>query len=439
MSEEIRRVAKTARTYDDYDKEAASVTNVPSSPELSLSLVGAVGADGARVDIDCADGVIIAVHHGGTKRPPRAADIDLSGKVLLPALVEPHTHVDKAYTADLYPNPATDFDGAIAASGRSFTEATVQDIAGRARRALLAFVAKGCLSVRTHVVVGTFFGMKAVEAVTSVVAELGDLVDVQVVAHITPPVSGTAGRDNRALLRDALAMGATQVGGNPYWSEDPVQETNACLEEAARAGVGVDLHTDETMDPSCLTVLALADAVKRTGFPHAVVASHCVSLGLQAPGTQRRVAEAMAEAGVSVVSLPQTNLYLMGRDREEAKPRGMTALAALKRAGVQVAAGGDNMQDPFNPLGRADPLEAASLFVCAGQLGLGDAFDAVTSSARSVCGWPRVALEVGSPADLVALPGGGLREAMAEASTSRVVVRRGQVVSDGVAVSRYTK
>ena len=215
-------------------------------------------------------------------------------------------------------------------------------------------------------VVGTFFGMKAVQAVTGVVAELTDLVDVQVVAHITPPVHGPDGRENRALLREAIAMGATHVGGNPYWSDDPVHETHVCLEEAATAGVGVDLHTDETMDPSCLTVMVLADAVKRTGFPHPVAASHCVSLGVQPPDTQRRAAEALAEAGVSVISLPQTNLYLQGRGAEEAKPRGLTALAALYRAGVKVAAGGDNIQDPFNPLGRADPLEAASLFVSAG-------------------------------------------------------------------------
>jgi cytosine/creatinine deaminase len=406
------------------------VINVPTAPEPRLLLVGAVDAGGEPVDVELASGIIVAVHRGGGVTTPLTREINLNGMVLLPALVEPHSHIDKAYTADLYPNPATDFDGAIVASARSFTEATTEDIAARARRALLAFVAKGCLSVRTHVVVGTFFGMKAVEAVTGVVAELTDLVDVQVVAHITPPVHGPAGRENRALLRDAIAMGVTHVGGNPYWSDDPVHETYACLEEAATAGTGVDLHTDETLDPGCLTVLVLADAVKRTGFPHSVVASHCVSLGVQPPDTQRRTAEALAEAGVSVISLPMTNLYLQARDTEEAKPRGLTALAALYRAGVRVAAGGDNMQDPFNPMGRADPLEAASLFVTAGQLDPVTALDAVATSARSVCGWPRLALEVGCFADLVALPGSSLREAMAEASTNRVVVRRGKVVSD---------
>lgn len=390
-------------------------------------------AGGAPVNVECAGGVITAVHRGDGATTSPTTGVDLRGMVLLPALVEPHAHIDKAYTADSYPNPATDFDGAIQASARSFTEATTEDIAARARRALLAFVAKGCLSVRTHVVVGTFFGMKAVEAVTGVVADLDGLLDVQVVAHITPPVYGPAGRENRALLRDAIAMGATHVGGNPYWSDDPVHETHVCLEEAANAGIGVDLHTDETLDPSCMTVLALADAVKRTGFPHSVAASHCVSLGVQPPDVQRRAADTLAEAGVSVISLPQTNLYLMARSTEEGKPRALTALAALYRAGVRVAAGGDNMQDPFNPLGRADPLEVASLLVTAGQLDLATAFDAVAASARAVCGWPGVALEVGSPADLVALRGSNLREAMAEACTTRVVVRRGKLVSDMVA------
>jgi cytosine/creatinine deaminase len=409
------------------------VMNEPSLPEPRISLVGAVDAEGELVDVECAGGIIVGTRRGGGMTPPLAREVDLRGMVLLPALVEPHTHIDKAYTADSYPNPATDFDGAIIASARSFTEATTEQIAARARRALLSFVAKGCLSVRTHVVVGTFFGMKAVQAVTGVVAELTDLVDVQVVAHITPPVHGPDGRENRALLREAIAMGATHVGGNPYWSDDPVHETHVCLEEAASAGVGVDLHTDETMDPSCLTVMVLAEAVKRTGFPHSVAASHCVSLGVQPPDTQRRVAEALADAGVSVISLPQTNLFLQGRDTEAAKPRGLTAVAALHRAGVKVAAGGDNIQDPFNPMGRADPLEAASLFLSAGQLDPATAFDAVAASARSVCGWPGVALEVGCPADLVALRGSSLREAMAEACTPRVVVRRGKVISEIVA------
>ena len=46
-------------------------------------------------------------------------------------------------------------------------------------------------------------------------------------------------------------------------------------------------------------------------------------------------------------------------------PRGLTAVRALRDAGVNVAAGADNLQDPFNPVGRACPFETAGLMVMA--------------------------------------------------------------------------
>ena len=42
--------------------------------------------------------------------------VDVSGHVLVPAMAEPHAHVDKAYTADEYPNPTGDLAGAILVS-----------------------------------------------------------------------------------------------------------------------------------------------------------------------------------------------------------------------------------------------------------------------------------------------------------------------------------
>lgn len=407
-----------------------------------LRLVGAVGADGARVDVDCRDGRIVACYPGGLSAEaqalaPRAdREVDLSGMTLLPALVEPHAHIDKAYTADRYPNPTGDLDGAIEASHRSFAEMTADDIARNARRSLTAFLAKGCLSVRTHAALGAATGLRAVEGILEAAAAFADLLDVQVVAHIAPPVHGMAGRENLALLREAIAMGVTHVGGTPYRADDPVGETRALLEQAAVAELPVDLHTDETLDPASLTVLALAAAVEDTRFPFAVAASHCVSLGVQPPDVQERTAEVLAAAGVAVISLPQTNLFLQGRGHPSAKPRGLTALTALHAAGVAVAAGGDNVQDPFNPMGRGDPLEAASLLVTAGHLDTASAFAAVTSGARSVMGLEAADLVVGGPADLVAVPGSGLREAIAEADTRRVVVRRGVVVDVASVTSR---
>ena len=98
------------------------------------------------------------------------------------------------------------------------------------------------------------------------------------------------------------------------------------LEIAAEHGLPVDLHTDETLDPAVGGLAELAELVAATGFPHPVTASHCVSLGMQPVAQQQATAELVAAAGVAVVALPATNLYLQGRDYQQAMPRGLTAV-----------------------------------------------------------------------------------------------------------------
>jgi len=202
-----------------------------------------------------------------------------------------------------------------------------------------------------------------------------------------------------------------------------------CLDAAGEAGVPMDLHTDETLNPRMLTLATMADLVTRTGFPHQVTASHCVSLGVQDARTQQRVAEAAAAARIAVVALPQTNLYLQGRDHPAAMPRGLTAVTALRAAGATVAAGGDNLRDPFHPVGRGDALEVAALMVTCGHLDPTAALESVTAAPRAALGLPPVRITAGCPADLVAMPGGDALEALGAASAHRTVWRAGRVVA----------
>ena len=124
----------------------------------------------------------------------------------------------------------------------------------------------------------------------------------------------------------------TSSGGCPYLDDDLVAATDVLLGVAADFGVGVDLHTDETLDPTVDGLSELCHAVL-AGFAHPVTASHCVSLGQRPHVDQRRVADLVAEAGVNVVALPHTNLFLLGRGTAP-MPRGLTAVAALHEAGV---------------------------------------------------------------------------------------------------------
>jgi cytosine deaminase len=166
-----------------------------------------------------------------------------------------------------------------------------------------------------------------------------------------------------------------------------------------------------------------------TGFERGVTASHCVSLGMQTPEVQSAVAREVADAGISIVPLPQTNLFLQGRDHPTATPRGLTAIRPLRHAGVLVAAGADNVQDPFNLVGRSDPLETAALLVMAGHILPDDAYDMVSNNARRVLGLAPVRFEAGDPADLVAIDAPSIRGAIADAPVDRLVFKAGRLVA----------
>jgi cytosine deaminase len=98
-------------------------------------------------------------------------------------------------------------------------------------------------------------------------------------------------------------------------------------------------------------------------------------------------------------------------------------------AGVTVAGGGDNVQDPFNPLGRADPLETAGLLVAAAHLRPAEAYEAVSTAARQVMGLPAVEVAAGFPAELLAIRAASIGEALARATEDRVVIHDGRVVA----------
>jgi cytosine/creatinine deaminase len=396
---------------------------MPSTLLRQATIVHAAVTEGPG-DVLIVDGTITAVGESVGER--RVDDtIDLTGHLLLPAALEPHAHLDKAFLAERVENRTGDLAGAIDAMMTSSGTITFDDIVERAERAARLMATNGYVAVRTHADTHEYCGLRNVEALVEVRRRVADVIDVEIVALTGDPVVGAAGATHRALLRDALAAGADLVGGCPHLEEGGAIEaaTDVLLEIAADAGVGVDLHTDETLDPSVMGLEYLSRQVL-AGFPHRVTASHCVSLGQRSAAEQERIAELVAAADIGVIALPHTNLWLGGRDRQPV-PRGLTAVDALRRAGVAVAAGADNLQDPFNPMGRACPFETAMLMVLAAHDLPATAWDSVSADVRRVVGATGGTIAPGEVADLLAVPATTLCQAIAEAPTPRRVFRRG--------------
>lgn len=387
-------------------------------------------ADGRLTDIEIADGRIVSVHQAGAL-VESATSHDVAGWLLLPALAEPHAHLDKALTSEQVPNPTGDLIGAIDAWTKAADQGvfTYADTLRRATAAMELLLVRGVTAVRTHVNVIESGGTESLRAVQEAAACFAGLLDVQTVALTNWPMTGTEGAANRALLREAIELGVDFVGGCPHLDPDGPGLIANAIAAATDAGIGIDLHVDEMLDPSMLTLKDFALQVIDSGFEGLVAASHCVTLGMLSEAAQREVSRMVAEANIAVFPLPHTNLFLQGRDYLTAVPRGLTAIKALQEAGVLVAAGADNVQDPFNLVGRSDPLETAALMVMAGHQLPDTAFDMVSNNVRRAIGLEPVTMSVGDPADFLAIDAPSIRGAIAEAPMSRKVFRRGVLVA----------
>lgn len=385
---------------------------------------------GGTVNLMVRDGVIAAI--GEDLRPaPGSVEHDLDGMLLLPALVEPHAHLDKALSADAVANPSGDLLGAIESMEAAVRDGrfAVDEVAGRARLAIGQLVGNGVTLIRTHADVAADIGVTRIEALRQVRDEFAGLVEIEIVALGSCPLTGPDGAANRAALVAALEAGADLVGACPHLDPDPNGVIDLVFDAATEAGLPIDLHTDETLDPAMMTLPYLAETRERRGFGLPVTASHCVSLSMQPLARQHEIARRIAAADIAVIPLPATNLYLQARGVAAGSPRGIAPVNVLREHGVRVAAGGDNVQDPFNPVGRGDQLDTAGLLVLAAHQLPDDAFELVSNAARVVLGRSAVQLVPGAPADFLAVAAPTIRHVVAGDVSERRVVHRGRLVA----------
>ncbi|MFF6811731.1 amidohydrolase family protein [Streptomyces sp. NPDC012403] len=382
---------------------------VPVDP-APLLLCGARLTDGRTVDVRLGGGRIEAVGTAGSL----AADgtracgtqVDLTGYLLLPAPAEPHAHADTALSAD---------DGPVSYDPR--------DVQRRATEAALLQLGHGATALRAHVRVGDVAGLGALTAVLRAERSLRGLAELTTVA-VPRLLTGVAGAEGLAVLRDAVKMGASVVGGCPDLDPDPTGYVEAVLEVASEHGCPVDLHTDAA-DPARLARFAAMAGGLRPG----VALGPCGGLARLPAESAARTADRLAAAGVTVVCLPQGGCGTVDR-------RGTAPVRLLRSAGVRVAAGSGALRDVSNPVGRGDPLEAAYLLASRHGLSAEDAYAAVSASARAALGLPEVRVEAGFPAELLAVRGDGLSGALS-LGYSRVVVHGGRVVARTSAVREY--
>ncbi len=379
------------------------------------------------VDIAIADGRISQI---GLSIPDAAAQRwDAGGRIVLPGLVEPHVHLDKTYlnSSGHFPNRSGTLLEAIDIWRAAKKQRSLADVQTAVRRALRAAIAHGVTAMRSHVDTEEMDDLETLAAILDVREEFRHAIDLQIVALA---FAGTSPIIDR-IMADALALGADLVGGAPALVPDPVASLDTIFALAERTGKPIDLHIDETEDPASRTLLTLAEMTIAAGMQGQVTAGHCCSLAFMDDQEAGKVIERVAAAGISIVTLPSCNLVLMGRGMQP-PPRGVTRVKELLAAGVNVSAGSDNVQDPFNPFGDYDPLRSAQLAAHTAHLTGADQLTAcremVTSRAAAALGLDGYGLRVSAPADLVVLDAFDPQEAVTAPPPRLATFKNGRLI-----------
>jgi cytosine deaminase len=394
---------------------------------LDLLLRGCRLLDRAEpIDLAIAGGRIRSV--GPTTEPARET-IEVAGRLVTPGLVEAHIHLDKAFLVDRVSGSAETAADAIRLTGLAKRDFTADDIGARARRVLDLAVAAGTTAMRAHVEVDPIVGLMGMDAMLALKREYAPAVDLQLCAFAQEGILQAPGTEG--LLRQALGMGADLVGGCPYNDTDACRHIEIVFALATQFGVDADFHVDFSDEPEHLHVREIIRQTVRAGWQGRVAVGHLTELAAL-PGPERSaLITELAAARIGVISLPLTDLYLMGRQDERNARRGLTPIRRLLEAGVPVALASNNIRNPFTPIGTADPAHLAFVGAVAAHMGtrdlMRDLVATITSHPARILNLRDYGWAVGCRADLVVWECERAEEIVMALPARRLVVKAGRV------------
>ena len=374
---------------------------------------------GASMDLLVKSGTIAGF--GSKMTSPGTETVDGGNAILLPGLVEAHTHLDKTllgmpwYRNEVGPRLIDKID-----NERRQKSILGIDPARQSARQVVQSSAFGSTHIRAHVDVDTESKLAGVEGVLKTREAYRDLVDMDLVAF---PQSGMLVRPGTLeLMEEALKLGVENVGGIDPSSidRDPKGHLDAVFGLADRYGRGVDVHLHEPGELGAFSLELMIERTKALGMQGKVVASHAFCLGMADEAYVDRLIDGLREAWIHIMTTAPGS-------------RPVPPLKKLRAAGVTVCAGSDGIRDTWGPYGDGDMLERAMFVGMRFNLRRDDevelALDVCTQGGAKVMGLTDYGLEVGAKADFVLVAGESVAEAVVHRAPRRLVVKAGKVVA----------
>ena len=360
--------------------------------------------------------------------------IDAQQQLVMAPLVDPHIHLDAVLTAGEpeWNMSGTLFEG-IERWGQRKATITFEDTKLRALKTLDMLIEHGIQHVRTHVDV-TDPSLTAMRAMLEVKEEIKDKVNLQIVAF--PQEGIESFKNGRALMEEAVKLGADVVGGIPhfeYTREKGVSSVHFLMDLAEKYNCLVDVHCDEIDDPASRFLEVLADEAHVRGMGERVTASHTTAMGSYDNAYCYKLFRLLKRSKINFISCPTESIHLQGRFDSYPKRRGLTRVPEIDRAGMNICFAQDSIRDPWYPVGNGNIIRIldAGLHIChmLGYEDLQRCLDFVSyNSAKTLCLGDQYGIEVGRPASFIIMPAKNDYEVVANQTKAILSVRNGKII-----------
>ncbi|MCA0756230.1 amidohydrolase family protein [Paenibacillus sp. N4] len=397
--------------------------------DLLITDVRLPDEEAAPFDIGVREGVIVhlAARSSGSSAPDSAEALDAKGGMLLPGLIEPHIHLEKAYLLSRMEQEAASLQDAIKMTAEMKRSFTREDMAARSLAVVREAVRSGVTHMRCHAEVDPILGLSAFEAMLELKEKVKRWLDLQIVVFPQEGIYKSPG--TAELMEEAMRLGGDVVGGITYQDGSLHEHLDFVFRLAEKHGKPIDFHADFSDNPEHKAIADIAGRTIASGMQGLVSAGHVTSLGSMEQGRAEALAGLIGRAGIHIMTLPATDLFINGRGDGVSRCRGLTPVGLLQEKGVNVVIGVNNVRNPFTPFGKADPLETAWLLAVTAYMGSaadsGKVIRMLTHGAAQALGIGDYGLKLGASADMVLFPASSERAILLGKPEQRTVWKRG--------------
>ncbi|MGH1518346.1 amidohydrolase [Chryseobacterium sp. JK1] len=282
---------------------------------------------------------------------PSSHAIDAKGYLMLPAFRDMHIHLDKTLYGlpwqALSPKRRTVKD--MIAYEQEIIPKLLETSVERAEQLISLQQHYGTHFARTHFNIDPTSGLKSLEHLEQALENKKDSFKAELVAF---PQHGVYYTETVPLMKEAAQLKSVSfIGGlDPLSIDGSIEKVmDFTVQLALDHQKGIDIHLHEVGESGIKTINYLIDkAIENPALQGKTFVSHAFALAHLSPKETEQIAERLAAGKVGIASSVPFNKTIM-------------PIPTLKKYGVNVLIGNDNVQDYWSTFGSGSMLQKANL------------------------------------------------------------------------------